>query len=53
MLLSEQTGYIEVGKKADLVVLSRNLFEVAVEDLSEVDVEMTFVDGELVYQKER
>ncbi len=50
MLLSEQTGSIEVGKKADLVVLSRNLFEVKPENISEVEVERTFVNGEVVFE---
>lgn len=44
------TGSLVTGKRADLVVLSENLFEVDVSQLSRVKVLMTYLDGEIVYQ---
>ena len=44
-----ETGSIEVGKRADLVVLGRDLFEVRPEEISEVKVRQTFVSGRRVY----
>jgi len=43
-------GSIEVGKRADLTVLDRNLFEIAAEEINEAVVELTLLDGEVVYQ---
>jgi predicted amidohydrolase YtcJ len=43
------TGTIEVGKAADLVVLDRNLFELAPERLSEAKVLRTYLAGEEVW----
>ena len=43
------TGSIEVGKLADLVVLDQNLFEVDSEDLSETSVLLTVFGGKPVH----
>ncbi|MGB2330638.1 MAG: amidohydrolase, partial [Pseudomonadales bacterium] len=45
------TGSLEVGKQADLVVLSENLFDVDVARISDVAVERTFFSGQQVYPK--
>lgn len=45
-------GSIEVGKLADLVVLSKNLLDESLGDIRDVDVTMTIMDGEIVYQKQ-
>jgi predicted amidohydrolase YtcJ len=45
-------GSIEPGKLADLVVLSRNIFEVSEEAIVDVHVEMTVFNGEIVYEAE-
>jgi predicted amidohydrolase YtcJ len=45
------TGSIEEGKRADLVVIDRNLFEVDVEDIRGTQVEMTLLDGDVVYER--
>jgi len=47
--LEDQIGSIEAGKKADLVVLEKNLFEVDPYSIHELAVEMTMLDGNLVY----
>jgi predicted amidohydrolase YtcJ len=47
--LEEETGSIEVGKFADLVVLSDNLFDLAPVDISEVTVVATLLEGEIIY----
>jgi hypothetical protein len=44
-------GSIEVGKKADLIVLDRNLFEVLAQQINEAKVLMTLFDGEVVFQQ--
>ena len=45
-----ETGSIEVGKAADLIVLEKNLFEVEPMKLAEVRVLMTLLEGEEVYR---
>jgi predicted amidohydrolase YtcJ len=45
------TGSIEVGKRADLVVVSRDLFGSPVEAIGDARVDFTFVDGELVHER--
>lgn len=51
MSLEDKQGSIEVGKRADLVVLDRNLFEIRSSEISEASVTMTVFDGRTVYQK--
>lgn len=46
-----ETGSIEVGKAADLVVLDRNLFDVPVWEIHHVKVRYTLVEGIVVYQE--
>jgi predicted amidohydrolase YtcJ len=48
-LLEEDTGSVEVGKFADLVVLDRNLFEIPVFEISDTQVDATLFEGEVVY----
>ena len=43
-------GSIEVGKRADLVVLDRNLFEVPASEINEASVTMTIFGGRTVYE---
>jgi predicted amidohydrolase YtcJ len=45
----EFTGSIEVGKRADLVLLDQNLFEIPAEKIYETEVLATLVDGRVVY----
>jgi predicted amidohydrolase YtcJ len=44
----EQLGTIEVGKRADLVVLDRNLFEVDRYEIHEIRPEAVWMDGKRV-----
>lgn len=50
MGLEDQTGSIEPGKLADLVVLDRNLFEIPVYEISETQVLLTLFNGEIVFE---
>jgi predicted amidohydrolase YtcJ len=47
--LDHLTGSIEVGKRADLAVLDRDLFAHPVEEIADASVMLTFVDGQRVY----
>lgn len=50
MGLEAEQGSIEVGKRADLVVLDRNLFELPSSEINEAKVMMTVFDGRTVYE---
>lgn len=45
----DSKGSLEVGKLADLIVLSENILETAEDDIKNVRVDMTMIDGEMVY----
>jgi predicted amidohydrolase YtcJ len=47
--LERKTGSLEVGKSADLVVLSDNLLSIPPEELSQASVLLTMFRGETVY----
>ena len=49
MFREHEVGSIEVGKRADLVVLSHDPSLVAPEHIREIVVQQTYVDGELKY----
>lgn len=44
-------GSIEVGKLADLVVLADNPLEIDVDDIKDIEVDYTIVDGRVMYQR--
>ena len=44
-------GSIEPGKLADMVVLDRDIFSIPAEEIKDIQVEMTIVGGELVFQR--
>jgi predicted amidohydrolase YtcJ len=44
-------GSLEVGKLADFVVLDKNLYQIEPETIKDVQVQMTFFGGKLVYKK--
>ena len=47
--LDRLTGSIEVGKYADLAVIDQNLFEIPAIEMPKARVELTFVEGECVF----
>lgn len=44
-------GSLEIGKLADFLVLSDNLFEIEAHKIKDVSVDMTIIDGKIRYQK--
>ena len=46
-------GTLEPGKLADLVVLDRDPFQVPPEELKDIQVLMTMVGGEIVYERDQ
>lgn len=45
-------GSIEEGKLADLVVLNDRILDVAKDKIKDLEVQLTMIDGEVVYKKE-
>jgi predicted amidohydrolase YtcJ len=45
----DRVGSIEVGKRADIVVLDRDLFRIPPTEISETQVVMTLLDGKIIY----
>lgn len=43
-------GSIKVGKKADFIILDKNILEIAPTDIVKTKVLKTYIDGKLVYQ---
>ena len=44
-------GSVEEGKLADLVVLSRNIFEIPPEEIQKTEVKMTVFNEKVIYRK--
>lgn len=51
MFMEDQVGSIEEGKIADLVILDRNIFDIDIEEVSELTPVTTIVNGKIVYEK--
>ena len=47
----QESGSIEVGKRADLAVLDRNVFTAPVTELSDASVELTIASGRVVFER--
>jgi len=47
-----KNGSIEVGKFADLTILSDDLLNIPVDEIRKITIEMTIVDGKVSYAKE-
>ncbi|MBQ9609122.1 MAG: amidohydrolase [Lachnospiraceae bacterium] len=47
----DENGTLEIGKKADFVVLDNNPFETDVYDIHAIKVNNVFIDGEEVYRR--
>ena len=52
LMVEEETGSIETGKWADMIVLNHNLLEIPVTDIHKTEVRKTIFKGEVVYQPE-
>lgn len=48
--MEDEIGSLAIGKKADLVVLDRNLFDTDAYEIHETRVLMTVMDGDIVYE---
>lgn len=44
-------GSIQVGKVADLVIIDKNLFEIAPKDILTINIDLTMVDGKIVFER--
>lgn len=47
----DELGSLEAGKRADIVVLDRNLFEIPAEEIRDAKVSLTMMDGKVVYDE--
>jgi hypothetical protein len=52
LFMDEKVGSIEVGKLADLIILSENPREVDPEKISEIEVLATYINGEIFWSKD-
>ncbi len=48
--LEKETGSIEVGKQADIVVLDQNVFDIPTTEIAKTKVLLTLVDGKEVFR---
>lgn len=47
----DELGTLEEGKFADIAVIDRNLFETEPEDIRSANVDMTIMDGEVIFER--
>ena len=47
--MEDEVGSLEAGKRADFVVLSRDIMTVPVSEILETEVVATFLDGAPIY----
>lgn len=48
--MEDEVGSLEVGKKADVIILDRNIFKVDIEKVAGLAIETTIFDGKVVYE---
>lgn len=51
MGLEDKIGSLEVGKLADMVILEKDLFELELKDIAEVEVNSTIIGGKVVFER--
>jgi predicted amidohydrolase YtcJ len=44
-------GSIEIGKMADMVILQKDIMDIRIDAVPEVNVVATILNGDIVYQK--
>ena len=44
-------GSLEVGKRADIIVLNRNPFESTTDEIAEINVLVTMMNGQIVHEE--
>ena len=49
--LDDQTGTIETGKLADLIILDQNIFEIPIEDVGSTQIDCTYFEGQPLYEQ--
>ena len=47
--LDSESGYLEVGKDADFIILDKNFFQIDFKNIHQVQVLATYVKGNLLY----
>ncbi|MDD3402007.1 MAG: amidohydrolase family protein [Hespellia sp.] len=50
--MEDKLGTLEEGKLADIAVLDRNVFQVSMEEMRNVKIAMTMVNGEIAYNRD-
>jgi predicted amidohydrolase YtcJ len=51
LFLDDQVGSLEAGKRADLIVIDRDVLTCPVDDIKDTQVLRTYLDGKLVYRR--
>ena len=51
LFLDDRVGSLEEGKRADLIVLDRDLLTCPVDDIKDARVLRTYVDGQMIYRR--
>jgi len=51
MFMEDKIGSLEVGKKADMIILDRDLIQIDPREIVETEILATIFNGELVYDK--
>ncbi|MFW6175407.1 MAG: amidohydrolase [Acidobacteriota bacterium] len=51
LFIEPEVGSLETGKRADLVVFARDVMEVSAEEIPDVPVDYTVVDGRVAYER--
>jgi predicted amidohydrolase YtcJ len=49
--LERETGTLEVGKSADLIVLDRDIFEISPYEIAGTQVDLTVLEGQVVFAR--
>lgn len=49
--MDDVTGSLEVGKLADMAVLDKDIFSIPLDEILEVQVDMTISEGKIVYER--